>query len=87
MSIAYGITVQEHEDPYFAIAEEAVNGLNEATVPGAFLVDFIPILKYLPSWFPGGEFQKKAAHWRAVHAAALERPYRYVEDQLVGNQF
>jgi hypothetical protein len=30
-------------------------------IPGAFLVDIIPILGYVPEWFPGGKFQSKAA--------------------------
>ena len=34
------------------------------SVPGAFLVDIIPILKYVPEWFPGAKFQCKAASMR-----------------------
>jgi len=33
----------------------------ELLITGAFLVDIIPILKYVPEWFPGAKFQKKAA--------------------------
>ena len=39
MKIGYGITVQESDDPYILIAEEAMNGLNEAGIPGSFLVE------------------------------------------------
>jgi len=63
MNIAYGITIQESDDPYISIAEEALNSLSEAGRLGAFWVDLFPILKYVPSWFPGGGFQKKAARW------------------------
>ena len=83
MSITYGIEVQEFDDPYVALAQEAVNGLNDCAVPGAFWVDLFPILKYVPSWFPGAAFQRKAAHGRAVNASVTEKPYRYVQDQLV----
>jgi predicted YcjX-like family ATPase len=83
MQVAYGIEVQESDDPYITLAQEALNGLNEAAIPGAFLVDFFPILKYVPSWFPGAGFQKKAAHWRAVNASMIEKPFRYVKEQLV----
>jgi len=84
MKVAYGIDVQESDDPYIMIAEEAVNGAKQAAVPGAFLVDLLPILKYVPSWFPGAGFQKKAAHWRKVNETMTEKPFRYVEEQLVG---
>ena len=61
MKIGYGIAVKESDDPYISIAEVALNGAVEAGVPGAFLVDLVPILKYVPSWFPGAGFQRKAA--------------------------
>jgi hypothetical protein len=87
MSIAYGIDVQEFEDPYLLLAEEALNGLNQAVNLGTFWVDLFPLLKYVPSWFPGAGFQKKAAHWRKVNATLAEKPFRYVEEQLVGELF
>jgi len=82
MKISYGIDVEESDDPYISIAEEALHGIVEAGVPGAFLVDFLPILKYVPSWFPGAGFQKKAAHWRELQVLMAEKPFRHVKDQL-----
>ena len=84
MNIAYGIDVQESNDPYLSLAEEALNGLNQATILGTFWVDLFPLLKYVPSWFPGASFQKKAAHWREVNASLAKKPFHYVEEQLVG---
>jgi len=83
MKTAYGIDVQESDDPYIMVAEEAVNGAKQAASPGAFWVDLLPILKYVPSWFPGAGFQKKAAHWREVNKSMVEEPFRYVKEQLV----
>ena len=83
MKIGYGISVQESDDPYISIAEEAIKGLAEAGIPGAFLVDLFPILKYVPSWFPGAGFQRKAAHWREATNTMAEKPFRHVQEQLV----
>ena len=83
MKIGYGITVQESDDPYISIAEEAFEGIAEAGIPGAFLVDIFPILKYVPSWFPGAGFQKKAAHWREAINTMAEKPFLHVQEQLV----
>ena len=83
MKIAYGIDVKESNDPYLKIAEEAFNGLAEASVIGAFWVDIFPLLKYVPSWVPGAGFQKKAAHWKAVNITMAEKPFNYVKQQLV----
>jgi hypothetical protein len=87
MDIVYGIEVQESDDPYISLAEEVINAGNEASVPGAFWVDLFPILVYVPSWFPGAGFQRKAAHWRSLIATLIGRPFRYVQDQLVGKSF
>jgi hypothetical protein len=77
MKIGYGIAVQEYDDPraYISIAEEVINGVAEAGVPGAFLVDLFPILKYVPSWFPGAGFQKKAVRWREANHIMAEKPF------------
>jgi hypothetical protein len=83
MKIGYGIAVQESDDPYILIAEEAFDGVAEAAVPGAFLVDSFPILKYVPSWFPGAGFQKKAARWKEAINTMVEKPFRHVQEQLV----
>ena len=83
MNIGYGIAVQETNDPYISVAEEVLDGLAQAGIPGAFLVDLIPILKYVPSWFPGASFQKKAARWREVNHIMAEKPFGYVKEQLV----
>ena len=85
MKISYGIDVIESDDPYISLAENALDGLNEAAIPGAFWVDLFPILKYVPSWFPGAGFQRKAAHWRELNAIMVEKPFRYVKEQLVGD--
>jgi hypothetical protein len=87
MKISYGIDVQESNDPYVSLAEDSLRGVNQSAVPGAFWVDLFPILKYVPSWFPGAGFQKKAAQWKEITETMTEKPFRYVKAQLVGNQF
>ena len=83
MNIGYGITVQESDDPYISIAEEVLTAAAEAGIPGTVWVDLIPLLKYVPSWFPGAGFQKKAARWREAINTMAEKPFRHVQEQLV----
>ena len=87
MKIEYGIAVQESDDPYISIAEEALNGVAQAGIPGAFWVDLFPILKYVPSWFPGAGFQKKAARWRKAINTMADKPFHHVQEQFVGVLF
>ena len=83
MKVGYGIDVQESNDPYISMAEVAFTGASDAAVPGAFLVDLFPILKYVPSWFPGAGFQKKATVVREATNTMAEKPFRLVQEQLV----
>ena len=87
MKIVYGIAVQESNDPYISIAKVAFSGVAEAGVQGAFWVDMFPMLKYIPSWFPGAGFQKKAARWREATDTMVEKPFRLVQEQLVQFRF
>ena len=87
MDIAYGHKVEEANDPYITLAERVVQLGSEAAVPGAFLVDLFPILEYVPSWFPGAGFQKKAAHWNKLNTDLTENTFRTVQEQIVGELF
>ena len=62
-------------------------GAAEAGVPGALLVDFFLILKYVPSWFLGARFQEKAARVRETTNTMAEKPFRDVQEQLVQVHF
>ncbi|KAJ7620379.1 cytochrome P450 [Roridomyces roridus] len=75
LKITYGIDVLPRDDPYIKTAEEAMHAFGIAFVPGTFLVDSIPVLRYVPSWFPGADFQRKAKHWRKVNQDLAERPF------------
>ena len=60
--MTYGINIRPYDDPLIAIIEElAIEALGDIVLAGPFPVDIIPILKYIPAWFPGAEFQKKGA--------------------------
>lgn len=82
MGVSYGIRVSDANDPYIKIAEEAMDGLNEAAVPGAFLVDVFPALKYVPKWFPGAGWKRQAEIWKKTRDIFLVRPFEEVKARL-----
>ena len=87
MDVVYGIEVQESGHSFISLAEEVISAGSEAAIPGAFWVDLFPILVYVPSWFPGAGFQKKAEYWKKLTEDLIEKPFRYVQEQLVGILF
>ena len=78
----YSINIHPYNDPYIAIGEEAMEAIAELLVPGAFFVDIIPILKYVPEWFPGAKFQTKAAMMRK-HAAIIRNTTFAATEELM----
>ncbi|KAJ5154053.1 uncharacterized protein N7500_009492 [Penicillium coprophilum] len=70
------------EDPLVRLANLAVWRFAEAAVPGAWLVDFIPALKYVPEWMPGANFQRVAKeHLRTITRFA-ESPVAFTKSQI-----
>jgi hypothetical protein len=43
MNVIYGIEIAPRGDKYINIAEEALDGMAKAAVPGAFLVNIFPL--------------------------------------------
>ncbi|OCH96215.1 cytochrome P450 [Obba rivulosa] len=82
MKIAYGIGVKPLGDPFVKIAEEAVQSVAATTNAGSYLVDILPILQYLPDWFPGAEFKKDAARWRVWVHDLLHKPFDAVAERV-----
>ncbi|KAJ0421285.1 cytochrome P450 [Aspergillus carlsbadensis] len=83
LKIAYGYDIDPHgPDPLVALANEALENFSVAATPGAWMVDTIPFLKYLPNWFPGAGFKRTAATWRKNLLTTIEKPYRLVLEQM-----
>ena len=85
MSVSYGLPVLESNDPHIALAEETVRSAAEAGIPGTFLVDLLPVLKYVPSWFPGAGFKRKAARYAAVNAEVVDQPFKIIQRKMVSS--
>ncbi|OCH85714.1 cytochrome P450 [Obba rivulosa] len=83
LGIAYGIDVQPKDDPLKHIAEEANRVAAVAANAGVYLVDVLPILKYVPSWMPGAKFKREAEYFRKWADALLRAPYEVVRKRML----
>jgi hypothetical protein len=81
--MTYSINIRPYDDPYIKNAEEATATNIELMIPGASLVDVIPILKYVPEWFPGAKFQKNAAVMRKHAAITRNTTFAATEELMV----
>ena len=79
----YDYDVKSGHDEYVDLIESANSNFNKSIVPGAFLVDILPILKYLPEWLPGTRFLSLAREWKKETVASAEVPYSFTVKQMV----
>ncbi|KAH8099402.1 cytochrome P450 [Cristinia sonorae] len=82
MRSAYGIDIQPHDDPYIEIGEKSLQALSASTNAGSYLVDMMPILRYVPYWFPGANFQVQAKNWRPWVSAMLHDPFENIKKRM-----
>ncbi|KAH9477688.1 Cytochrome P450 monooxygenase 98 [Psilocybe cubensis] len=82
LSSTYGIEIASKHDKYITIAEDGTEPVLTAIIPGTFLVDFIPALKYVPEWFPGAEFKRKAREWRQATFRMRDVPYEDAKREI-----
>jgi len=83
ISVTYGLPIKPTNDPYIEIAEKAVHQLALAVVPGKYLVDTLPWLKYIPEWVPGAGFQTDARMSRVLANEMAFRPYEAAKREIV----
>lgn len=83
MKIAYGYDVKDEQDEFVELIERANVNFSKSTVPGAFIVDVFPLLKYLPEWAPGAGFLSLAREWRQLTDANADLPFEFTKNQRV----
>lgn len=70
-------------DPNIERCEAAIGQLSQATMDGNYLVDTLPILKYVPSWMPGAGFKAYAEEARPKTLAMFDVPYIEALERMV----
>ncbi|KAF8891878.1 cytochrome P450 [Infundibulicybe gibba] len=83
LKIVYGYDIKPENDEYVLLADEAAQGLTQVIAAGTYLVDFIPILKYIPDWFPGANFKRQAKIWGKSAEELKEIPFRDFKQVMV----
>ncbi|KAI5122863.1 hypothetical protein M0805_003156 [Coniferiporia weirii] len=83
LSMSHGYQI-EHEktDPMVALADDALAEFSLSLQPGAWLVDVIPFLRYLPDWMPGTGFKRIATKWAHTAAELIEKPHAFTKQQM-----
>ncbi|KAJ7675756.1 cytochrome P450 [Mycena polygramma] len=82
MATVYGYDVKPSNDHFVTLSENAVKKLSDAFLPGAMAVNTFPILRYLPSWFPGTGFHRYAAECRELTQEMKQVQFDFVKQNM-----
>jgi hypothetical protein len=83
LKITYGYTAEAHgADPFVDLAGKTMETFAEATVPGKWMVDVMPFLKYLPDGCPGTGFKDVGRKMHNTLKQCVEQPYAFVKQQM-----
>ncbi|CCO36613.1 O-methylsterigmatocystin oxidoreductase Short=OMST oxidoreductase [Rhizoctonia solani AG-1 IB] len=82
LQFAYGYEVADAEDPMVEIAKAGMRGFSDASMPADFLVNVIPWLEYVPSWFPGAGWKRKAKAWSIARDDLITVPFEWTKQQM-----
>ncbi|KIJ63854.1 hypothetical protein HYDPIDRAFT_59396, partial [Hydnomerulius pinastri MD-312] len=80
MMIAYGHQIDPQGDKYVKLAEEVRD--SGAGPPGTYLVDMLPALKYVPEWFPGAYFKRRARWGKGLALQMRSEPHAMVKTKM-----
>lgn len=74
----YGYTMDRTRvDPLVQLLKLNFENFATVAVPMPWLVDFFPILDYLPKGFPGTGFKKVAERWKAILQQVVDVPFHF----------
>lgn len=72
-SLVFGWPPLSLKSPYLAATENFASRITSASVPGAFLVDFFPIMKYIPTWM--AKWKREGLAWHDDQTRIFEGFY------------
>lgn len=85
MRVAYGFDDVRRNEDLIDNAESLILGFAEAADPGRFLVNFVPFLKHVPSWFPGAGFQRFLGNLARISDKTLYPPFEEAKQDFVSS--
>jgi hypothetical protein len=83
LSLTYGLPIQRRNDPLVKFADTIARILSDNIIPGKYLVEVLPALRYLPSWFPGAGFKRYAESVRWMSTDFKIQPYERAVEAFV----
>ncbi|KAF8967923.1 cytochrome P450 [Flammula alnicola] len=81
LKVSYG-HVARRNDPLIDLSSEVLGYLDKVGTPNRYLVDALPILRHIPEWFPGAQFQREARNCRGLFTKMSTAPFHATLQQV-----
>ena len=75
--------INDLHDEYVILAQEAVEGISRATVPGVYWVEHFPLLRYIPSWVPGAYSKRMTEYYKPFVQTMRNKPFDEIKRRMV----
>ncbi|KAG5649957.1 hypothetical protein H0H81_001313 [Sphagnurus paluster] len=83
LKLSHGYAIDtSRPDKLVELVENASKEFHTATLPGEWLIDSIPWMRYLPEWWPGQHFKKVGRVFRNHNFEQAVRPVEFVKRQV-----
>lgn len=81
-SSVYGWPALDEETTYAKLMQDFVTRITSSAAPGAFLVDFFPIMKWIPAWM--ARWKREGLAWHEEQSKVFEEFNASAERKIVG---
>ncbi|GJE96456.1 cytochrome P450 [Phanerochaete sordida] len=88
LSIVYAMDLDPRDSASMESVEGAVLAFEEVSDEGPYVVDFLPALKYIPTWFPGAALLRlpQGSVWKSVVDRFHEDSYHTVKSDILSGE-
>lgn len=81
LKVAYGLD-ELFAEAFIGLAKECMEAIFQSGSLVATLVDFLPFLRYMPSWMPGSGFNRHASNIRLKARQLMNLPFNTVRGNM-----
>lgn len=83
MAMMYGYEVKSVDDPCVTVADMALTTGARVSGPGGSMINVIPALRHIPTWFPGAPSWKEIDEVRKLTGEMKRIPMEFVKTSFV----
>ncbi|KAF8161644.1 cytochrome P450 [Crassisporium funariophilum] len=83
MAIMYGYELESIDDPVITVADQSIILGIPLLLPGATIINTLPLLRHIPSYFPGASSHKIASKVKQLSSEMKRIPMEFVKKKML----